>query len=316
MFGGDVYGSDLQPFAGITTFMRQPASRDLNGVDVAILGVPFDSGSSYRSGSRLGPRKVRELSAMLWGNNQVLRVAPLEVLKVVDYGDVDTVPVDIQVTMERISQAALTILEADATLIALGGDHSITLPLLRAHAAKFGKLAVVHFDSHGDMWDSDFQGFRYSHGTPFRRAAEENLIDRDAYFQIGIRGSTSGMNDYDDARALGAQIITIREALAMGMDKVIETVRKAVGTRHVYVSFDIDSVDPAFAPGTGTPEVGGLSSFQALELVRGLSGLNLVGFDLVEINPAYDHSEITALLGANLAFEFLSLIALDKELEG
>jgi len=316
MASGDVYGAELQPFAGITTFMRQPASRDLTNVDVAILGLPFDSGSSYRSGSRLGPRKVRELSAMLWGNNQVLRVAPLDVLHVVDYGDVDTVPVDIQVTMERITETARTILDADCTLVSLGGDHSISLPLLRAHAAKFGKLAVVHFDSHGDMWDYDFQGFRYSHGTPFRRAAEENLIDRDAYFQIGIRGSTSGMDDYAEARALGAQIITIRDAMAIGTDRVIETVRRAVGTRHVYVSFDIDSVDPAFAPGTGTPEVGGFTSYQALELVRGLSGLNLVGFDLVEINPAYDHSEITALLGANIAFEFLSLIALDKEMEG
>lgn len=306
------YGATLEPFAGITTFMRQPAARDLTGVNVAILGVPFDSGTSYRSGTRFGPRKIREVSAMLWGNNQALRVAPLEHLRVVDYGDVDVVPVDIQVTFDRIAKDVGTILEAGATVITLGGDHSIALPLLRAHHAKFGKIAVVHFDSHGDMWEYDFEGFPYSHGTPFRRAVEEGLIDTDAYLQIGIRGSTSALDDYEMATKLGARIITIGEAMKMGTEQIVEMIRAQVGSRKVYVSFDIDSVDPAYAPGTGTPEVGGFTSFQALEMVRGLAGLNLIGFDLVEVNPSFDHGEITSLLAANLAFEFLSLLALQK----
>lgn len=306
------YGATLQPYAGITTFMRQPATRDLTGVHVAILGVPFDSGTSYRSGTRFGPRKIREVSVTLWGNNQVLKVAPLSQLRVVDYGDVDVVPVDIQVTFDRIAKDVGTILGAGATVITLGGDHSIALPLLRAHHAKFGKVAVVHFDSHGDMWEYDFEGYKYSHGTPFRRAVEEGLIDTDAYLQIGIRGSTSALDDYEMATKLGARIITIGDAMKMGTEKVVETIRARVGARKVYVSFDIDSVDPAYAPGTGTPEVGGFTSFQALEMVRGLVGLNLVGFDLVEVNPSVDHGEITSLLAANLAFEFLSLLALQK----
>lgn len=304
------YGSTLQPFAGITTFMRQPATRELENVNVAILGVPFDSGTSYRSGTRFGARKIREMSAMLWGNNQALRVAPLQHLRVIDYGDVDVVPVDIHDTFAHITADVKTILDAGATVITLGGDHSIVLPLLRAYHAKFGPLAVVHFDSHGDMWDYDFEGYKYSHGTPFRRAVEEGLIDTSAYLQIGIRGSTSDLDDYEMATKLGAQIIPIGDAMRMGSEKIVETIHKTIGSRSVYISFDIDSVDPAYAPGTGTPEVGGFTSFQALEMVRGLNGLNLVGFDLVEVNPLFDHGEITSLLGANLAFEFLSLLAL------
>ncbi|MBI4674996.1 MAG: agmatinase [Chloroflexi bacterium] len=307
-----VYGSTLQPFAGITTFMRQPATRELKDVDVAILGIPFDSATSYRSGTRFGPRKIRELSAMLWGSNQVLRVAPLDHLRVIDYGDVDVVPVDIHETFARTTATVKTILDAGATVISLGGDHSLALPLLRAHHAKFGKLAVVHFDSHGDMWDYDFVGYKYSHGTPFRRAVEEDLIDTDAYLQIGIRGSTSALDDYEMATNLGARIMTIRDAMAQGTEKIVETIRQTVGTRPIYISFDIDAVDPAYAPGTGTPEVGGFTSFQALEMVRGLAGLNSVGFDLVEVDPSFDHGDITSLLAANLVFEFLSLAALKK----
>lgn len=307
------YGSTLQPFAGITTFMRQPATRDLENVDVAILGIPFDSATSYRSGTRFGPRKIRDVSAMLWGANQALRIAPLEHLRVIDYGDVDVVPVDIHETFARTTAAVKTILDAGATVISLGGDHSLALPLLRAHHAKFGRLAVVHFDSHGDMWDYDFVGYKYSHGTPFRRAVEENLIDTDAYLQIGIRGSTSALDDYEMATQLGAKIINIGDAMKMGTDKIVETMHRVIGNRPAYISFDIDSVDPAYAPGTGTPEVGGFTSFQALEMVRGLNGLNLVGFDLVEVDPSFDHGDITALLAANLVFEFLSLLALKHQ---
>lgn len=307
-------GAHLQPYSGITTFMRQPATRELAGVDVAIVGVPFDGGTSYRSGARFGPRKIREASLLLWGHNPVMGVTPLEKLTLVDYGDVRATPVDIQATMKNITREIAPILAQNVTVIALGGDHSISLPLLRAHAAKFGPLAVVHFDSHPDTWDQEFgEGFPYGHGTPFRRALEEGLIDRNAYFQIGIRGPVSYSHDYDDAIRLGAEMLTIGQAFEMGIPAVNEAIRAKMGDRQVYVTLDIDATDPAYAPGTGTPEVGGFTSYQMLQLVRGLKGLNLIGFDLVEVNPLFDHSDITAILAANLIFEFLSLLALEHD---
>ena len=305
-------GAHLEPFHGIPTFMRQAASRELGGVDIAIIGAPFDSGASYRSGTRFGPRAIREASLTLWGHNAVLGVTPAEALKIVDYGDVEVFPVDILATMESITREVGRVLDEGVCVITLGGDHSITLPLLRAHAEKFGALAVVHFDSHPDTWRSEFGDFPYSHGTPFRRAIEEELIDTQAYVQVGIRGPTSGAEDLAEARELGAQIITIGEAFEAGIPAVVERIRQVVGRRQVYVSLDIDAADPAYAPGTGTPEVGGFTSYQMLQLVRGLAGLKLVGFDLVEVSPAYDHSNITAILASNLVFEFLSLRALER----
>ncbi len=298
-----------QPYQGIATFGRQPQTRDLAGVDVVIVGVPFDGSVSYRGGTRFGPRGIREQSLLLWGYNNALAVAPFERLKIIDFGDVDVVPVDIQATHRAIETTARTILQAGCRMIALGGEHSISLPLLRAHAAQHGPLAVVHFDAHPDTWDEEYPGYKFSHGTPFRRAIEEGLIDTSAYFQIGIRGPTAGPQDYADAKRFGAQMITFDEAAARGVTSIIEQVRQTVGVKPVYVTLDIDAVDPAFAPGTGTPEVGGFSSHQMLQLVRGLCGLNLVGFDLVEVSPPFDPSQITSILAANLAFEFLSLSA-------
>jgi agmatinase len=277
---------------------------------VAVVGIPFDSGTSYRSGTRFGPRKIREASLLLWGYNQVLKVAPTEVLQIVDYGDVNIIPVDIVATNQAITSEVAAILNENVTVAALGGDHSITLPLLRAHAENYGPLAVVHFDSHPDTWDFEYQSHPFSHGTPFRRALEEGLVDPDAYVQVGIRGSTCAADDLADARQLGARVITIDEAFEIGISAVSKIIQEKVGQRPTYVSLDIDAVDPAFAPGTGTPEVGGFNSYQMLQLIRSLQGLNLVGFDLVEVSPAYDHSEITSILAANLVFEFLSLIAL------
>ena len=297
---------------GITTFARQLHMRDARGADVAIVGVPFDSGTSFRSGARFGPRKIREMSLLLWGYNNPLGVAPFKALRVIDYGDVDVVPVDIEDTFAAIEREVGAILDAGAMVVTLGGDHSIALPLLRAHAGRHGPLGLVHFDSHPDTWNSEFGGKPYSHGTPFRRAIEENLIDTSAYIQIGIRGPTSGAGDLQDARDLGARVITIDEATSMGATAIVKEVHRAAAGKPVYVSFDIDAVDPAFAPGTGTPEVGGFTSYDALQLVRGLQGLNLVGFDLVEVSPPYDHGDITAILASNIAFEFLSLIALKK----
>jgi agmatinase/guanidinopropionase len=301
-----------QPFMGIATFARQPHTRDLVGVDATIVGVPFDSGTSYRSGARFGPRKIREMSLLLWGYNNALAIAPFKELKVVDYGDVDMVPVNIEDTYANIEREVGAILDADVTVVALGGDHSIALPLLRAHAQRHGPLAVVHFDAHPDTWNTEFGSRPYSHGTPFRRAIEEKLIDTGAYLQVGIRGPTSGASDLQDARDLGARVITIDEALSIGMPAIVQEIHDKAAGKKVYVSLDIDSVDPAFAPGTGTPEVGGFTSHQMLQLVRGLKGLKLVGFDLVEVSPPYDHGDITAILASNLAFEFLSLLALKK----
>jgi agmatinase/guanidinopropionase len=314
MTQSSAYGADLQPFAGIPSFMRAPVSRDLASVDTAIVGVPFDSGTSYRSGTRFGPRKIREMSVLLWGYHNPFGLKPLDRLKLVDYGDVNVVPPYIERTMDNITAEVGAILEAGVRVIALGGDHSVSLPLLRAHAAKHGPLAVVHFDSHPDTWEHEFEGMPYSHGTPFRHALEEGLIVPGAYVQAGIRGPTSEANDRQDARDLGARVITIDEALEMGIPALIRAIHETAGSggRPVYVSFDIDSLDPAFAPGTGTPEVGGFTSYQVLQLVRGLRGLNLVGFDLVEVSPPYDHGDITAILAANLVFEFLALLAVQQ----
>jgi agmatinase/guanidinopropionase len=289
--------------------MRLPVSRDLKGVDVAMLGVPFDSGTSYRSGTRFGPRKIRETSLMIWGHNSTLNVTPLKELTVVDYGDVSVVPTSIEHTMTAIEKIASEIIDTGTTLITLGGDHSIALPLLRAHAQKHGPVSLVHIDAHIDTWEAEFDGSPYSHGTPFRYALQEGLIREGEYMQIGIRGPLSGENDYDDAKKLGARTITIHEVMEKGVAEVLKEVHQRM-KGPVYVTVDIDSADPAFAPGTGTPEVGGLTSYQLLQLVRGLHGLNLIGFDLVEVSPPYDHGDITAILASNIVFEYLSLLAI------
>jgi agmatinase/guanidinopropionase len=291
------FGANLQPFMGIPSFMRLPVTRELKGVDAAILGVPFDSGTSYRSGTRFGPRKIREASLLIWGHNSTLNVTPLKTLQVVDYGDVSVIPTSIEHTMSAITATAAEILAAGASLITLGGDHSITLPLLRAHAQKHGPLSLVHIDAHIDTWEAEFPDVPYSHGTPFRYALQEGLIRKGEYMQIGIRGPVSGEHDYEDARSLGARLVTIHEVMEKGPAEILKEVRQRMS-------------GPAYAPGTGTPEVGGLTSYQLMQLVRGLQGLNLIGFDLVEVSPPFDHSDITAILAANIVFEYLSLLAL------
>lgn len=306
------FGDILQPFMGIPSFMRQPVSRDLTGVDVAVLGVPYDSAVSHRAGTRFGPRKIREMSLLLWGYNTTLGVKPLEHLKLVDYGDVSIIPTSITHTMDAITATAGEIIAAGTTLITLGGDHSIALPLLRAHAQKHGPLSVVHIDAHIDTWEAEFESIPYSHGTPFRHALKEGLIRKGGYVQIGIRGPVADAHDYEDARALGARIITIHDVMEKGIKAVLDDALPHLAGP-VYVTVDIDSADPAFAPGTGTPEVGGLSSYQLLQLVRGLRGLDLVGFDLVEVSPPYDHGDITAVLASNIVFEYLSMLALKKQ---
>jgi agmatinase/guanidinopropionase len=302
-----------QPYQGIATFGRRPYDPTAKGADVAILGAPYDSATTYRSGARLGPRAIREQSLLLWGYNNALRVNPFEALKIVDAGDVDVVPVDIRATQQAIEKQVASLRSHGARVLLLGGDHSVSLPSLRAHARDLGELAVVHFDAHPDTWNEEFPGQKYSHGTPFRRALEEKLIVPGSYLQVGLRGPTAGPGDYEQARALGARVLTADAVYDLGMDGVLEEIHEHVGKRPLYVTLDIDVVDPAFAPGTGTPEVGGLTSRQILQLVRGLKGLSLVGCDLVEVAPAYDPAGITSILAANLAFEFLSLWACGKK---
>ncbi|MGK4008299.1 agmatinase [Sorangium sp. So ce1036] len=305
------HGAELPPFAGITSFMRRPATRDLAGVDVAVVGIPFDGGTSYRSGARFGPRRIREASAMVWGYNNALAVKPLDVLEVVDYGDVNVIPPSITETMANIESEVGAILAAGAAALALGGDHSVSLPLLRAHAREHGPLGVVHFDAHPDTWDHEFDDRPYSHGTPFRRAIEEGIIDPSRYVQVGLRGPTLEAGDWQWARERGVRAITMDDVAEIGLPAVIRATREPL-RGPIYVTLDVDAADPAFAPGTGTPEVGGFTSHELLRLVRALRGVEIVGADLVEVSPPYDHGDITALLAANLAFELLSLMAVRR----
>ena len=295
----------LPAYFGIPTFMRQPTSREFDGIDVVVMGIPFDSGAtSFRGGARFGPRKIREASLLMWGYNRFFKIAPLDVLKVVDYGDVSVEPVSLDNTVKLITSEVSKVLEAGPNVIALGGDHSIALPLLRAHATKYGPMALVHFDAHVDT-----EPDRLDHGTPFRHAVNEGLINTKAWVQVGIRGPVSYPQEVEEAKQLGAKVLDIDACFEMGVSNIIRTIQEHIGNHPAYVSLDIDVVDPAYAPGTGTPEIGGFTSHQILQLVRGLRGLNLVGFDLVEVSPPYDHSEITSILAANLVFEFLSLVA-------
>ena len=298
--------ADLAAYVGIPSFMRQRVTRDCSGADVAIVGVPFDTGAtSNRSGSRFGPRKIREASLLLWGFNRHFGITPLELLNVVDYGDVVVDSIRLEESMHAITADVDTILSAGATVIALGGDHSISLSLLRAHAKRFGPLAMIHFDSHVDTEQDSLD-----HGTVFRHAIAEGLIDTSAWVQVGIRGPVACPEEVEGSKDLGALVLGIDDCFSLGIPGVLQAIHSRIGDRPAYVSLDIDAVDPAYAPGTGTPEVGGLSSYQMLQLVRGLRGLDLVGFDLVEVCPPYDVADITSILAANLVFEFLSLLAL------
>ena len=299
-------------FAQPATFMRLPYQTDLQGVDVAMLGVPYDSGTSYRSGARLGPREIRNQSSLIRPYSYFQKVSPFERLTIVDAGDVDAPPVGIEPAFAAIESGVTRILDAGAIPLVVGGDHSISLPCLRAVAKKHGPLALVQFDAHIDTW-GDYFGGKYFHGSPFRRAIEERIIAPAQYVQVGIRGPMYGEDeDFKYQRDQGVTTIDIGMA-KQGIEQTIARVRDIVGTRPLYVTFDIDSVDPAYAPGTGTPEVGGLTSFEAQQLVRGLAGLNVVGCDVVEVAPQFDGpGQITALLAANIMFELLCVIALSR----
>ena len=287
--------------------MRLPHTRELPGLDAALLGVPFDGGTSYRTGSRFGPRDIRQNSSLIRPYNPVLEVSPFDVLRVADVGDVDVNPINIEDTYGRVEQAVADVLNAGVVPVCVGGDHSLSLPILRAVNRKHGPVGMVHFDSHQDMWEEYF-GNKYFHGTPFRRAVEEKLLDTKRVMQIGIRGPVYADSDFDFARKHGIHWVTAPQVAHEGLEWVKEQMLVVRGGP-VYLSFDIDGVDPAFAPGTGTPEVGGLTSREALELVRALVGVQLVGADVVEVSPPYDQAGITSMLAANILFEILSVMA-------
>jgi agmatinase len=298
-------------FGQPATFMLLPHLRDASKLDVALLGIPYDGGTSYRPGARHGPRHIREQSSMIRPWNPVLQVSPFEKLRVADYGDVDVVPISIEGTFAAIERETNALVAAGVIPLSVGGDHSITLPILRSLARRHGRVGLIHFDAHPDTWDEYF-GSKYFHGTTFRRAVEENLIDGQRVVQIGIRGPLYGADDFDFHREHGLEAIRIETVKERGTAWVIERLRRLSGGP-VYCSFDIDAVDPAYAPATGTPEVGGLTSFEALSLVRALRGLDLVGADVVEVSPPFDGpGQITSLLAANLLFELLSVFALRK----
>jgi agmatinase len=301
---------EIPRFAGIRTFMRLPHTTELAGVDAAVYGIPFDTATSYRTGPRFGPEAIRSASALLRPYNPALDVNVVETLSIADYGDVPVSPGDTERTYGQVEEALAPLVEAGVFPLALGGDHSITLAELRALAPKHGPLALVQLDAHGDTWEEYF-GQRFFHGTTFKRALEEKLIDPKASVQAGLRGSLYGAEDIDSARALGFTVLSCDELRALGPGVYADLVRERVGRRPVFLSFDIDVLDPAFAPGTGTPEVGGLSTAEALAFLRALAGIDLAGADVVEVSPPYDGAgQQTALAAANVAYELLSLRAL------
>jgi len=288
---------------GIATFMRLPCINDAEELDIALVGIPFDGGTTYRPGTRFGPRYVREQSVLIRPWNPVLKINPFAKFRIADFGDLSVNPLSIQDTFRRIEEQMQPLLNAGTRCAVVGGDHSISLPLLRATAKKYGPVAVIQFDAHNDLWDEYF-GCKLSHGTPFRRAIEEGLIRERSFLQVGLRGQVYSKDDFDFARKHKIEMITAEEFHAGGL-KIFREHVQAFRGKAVYVTLDIDCVDPAFAPGTGTPQVGGFSSAQIVELVRALHGLKLVGCDLVEVSPPYDNGAITSLLAANLLYELL-----------
>ncbi|HEX6709104.1 MAG TPA: agmatinase [Rubrobacter sp.] len=296
-------------FSGVRTFMRLPHVQDLENADVAIVGAPFDTGASFQAGARFGPEGVRSVSHLLRPYNPSQDVSIFDHLSVIDYGDVPVVPGFIEESYERIAVGLEEVHRAGVVPIVLGGDHSVALPELRAAAAVHGPLALVQFDSHADTWDAYF-GKKYNHGTVFRRAVEENLLVPEHSIQVGMRGSLYDQGDLEASRELGFDLLTTDAVRKLGFQETMDRVHERVGEAKAYVSFDVDFVDPAFAPGTGTPEVGGFTSLEALGFIRGLSGLDIAGFDIVEVYPQYDSpAQITAFLAATVAFEFVSLLA-------
>lgn len=307
---GPADAAQVPRYAGAATFARLPRLDQVDSAEVAVVGVPFDSGVSYRPGARFGGNHVREASRLLRPYNPALDASPFANLQVADAGDMAVNPFNINEAIETVQQNALDLTRDGKKLLTLGGDHTIALPLLRAASERAGSpVAMLHFDAHLDTWDTYF-GAEYTHGTPFRRAVEEGILDTEAISHVGTRGPLYGKKDLEDDRRFGFGILTSSDVFRQGVDEVVARLRDRIGNRPLYVSVDIDVLDPAHAPGTGTPEAGGITSRELLEILRGLRGLNLVGADVVEVAPAYDHADITAVAASHVAYDLITLMGL------
>ena len=306
-FNQPLSGFAVPRFGGIPTFMRLPYVDDPDGIDIGLIGVPWDGGTTNRAGARHGPREIRNQSSFIRRIHQTTLTSPYDICNVADLGDTSVNPIDLMDTLKRVEEFFARVHSAGTVPLTAGGDHLITLPIMRA-IARDGTIGMVHFDAHTDTNDRYFGENKYTHGTPFRRAVEEGLLDPKRTIQIGIRGSLYTKNDYDYVRETGIRMIAIEEYFEMGVDAVIEEARRVVGDGTTYISFDVDGLDPVYAPGTGTPEIGGYSTFDAQTMIRGLRGLNLVGGDVVEVAPPFDPSGNTALVGATIMFEILCVL--------
>jgi agmatinase len=305
---GPVDASQVPRYAGAATFARLPRIDEVLRADVAVVGVPFDSGVSYRPGARFGPSHVRQASRLLRPYNPELEVEPFGAQQVVDAGDIVCNPFDIAAAISQIEQQATALTTDGMRLLTLGGDHTIALPLLRTMAGQYGPVAVLHFDAHLDTWDSYF-GAPYTHGTPFRRASEEGLIDLEHSMHVGIRGPLYAVNDLPDTERLGFATVTCVDVERQGLSATLDQIRERLGAKPIYASVDIDVLDPAHAPGTGTPEAGGLTSRELLMMLRALADLDVVSADVVEVAPSYDHAELTGIAASHVAYELLSVMS-------
>ena len=301
---GPVDATKIPRYAGPATFARLPMIDDVSDIDIALLGIPFDTGVSYRPGARFGPGHVRQSSRLLRPYNPAVDVSPFSKFQIADAGDIGVNPFDLDEAIRDIEYGSRALHERAKRVVSIGGDLTIALPLLRTMAAKHGPISVIHFDAHLDTWDTYF-GAAYTHGTPFRRASEEGLIDKDGSMHVGVRGPLYSKKDLSDDADLGFDIFSATEFDYLGFAGAIERIAARVEDRPVYVSIDIDVLDPAHAPGTGTPEAGGITSRELLGIIRSFSKLNLVGADVVEVAPAYDHAEITGIAAAHVIYELL-----------
>jgi guanidinopropionase len=295
-------------FAGIATFMRLPHVEDWSDVEIGLIGVPWDGGTTNRAGARHGPRQIRDQSTLLRNVHHASRIRPFEAANCADLGDVPVNPIDLFDTLKRVEDYFTRLRDAGVLPLTAGGDHLITLPIMRA-IARDQPVGMVHFDAHNDTWDRYFGDHRYTHGTPFRRAIEDGVLDPKRTIQIGIRGSLYGEKDYEWGIEQSIRMITIEEMYDLGIDAVIAEARQVAGDGPTYVSFDVDGLDPVYAPGTGTPEIGGFTTREAQLMIRGLRGLNIVGADVVEVSPPFDSTGMTALVGATMMYEILCIMA-------
>ena len=308
-----ISGTVVPRFAGPSTFARLPELRDVSHCDVAIVGIPFDAGTSYRPGARFGPQAIRQASRHLRTQyHPAYDTEPFAEQQVADAGDIACNPYNIEKAVVEIQKAATELLGKVDRIISLGGDHTIALPLLRAVNHHHGPVALVHFDAHLDTWDT-YYGAPYTHGTPFRRAAEEKLFLESASMHVGIRGPLYSRDDLKNDKELGFKVIHCDEFQSEGIDHVVKRIRDRVGDNPMYLSIDIDVLDPAHAPGTGTPEIAGMSTRELVGVLRGLAGLNIISADVVEVSPAYDHAELTSLSAATTVFEITNLFAYSKK---